>query len=347
MEVEERIPLKSLTSCTLNLGISLLLVACASPSQEIKTSISIDGSSTVDPISHKAIEAFKSSYNKPIEITANISGTTGGFRKFCQGQIDISNASRPIQTEEMDLCWQNGVSYIELPIAFDALTVVVNPQNAWIASITTEELKKIWQPAAQRQITRWNQVRSSFPDKPLNLFGPDRDSGTYDYFTEAIVGVADESRTDYVASEDDNITIQGVSQDPNAMGYLGLSYYEANPERIKALEIDSGKGSVFPSRETVEKAIYQPLARPLFIYVNLRAAQENSVLQEFVEFYLQNAVAIVQSANYVPLTEESYHINTVTFQKGEAGTVFGGSSQFDLTLSELQRKQAQLRVESK
>lgn len=175
----------------------------------------------------------------------------------------------------------------------------------------------------------------------------DRDSGTYDYFTEAIVGVADESRTDYVASEDDNITIQGVSQDPNAMGYLGLSYYEANPERVKALEIDSGKGSVFPSRETVEKAIYQPLARPLFIYVNLRSAQENSLLQEFVEFYLQNAMTIVQSANYVPLTEESYHINTVTFQKGEAGTVFGGRSQFDLTLSELQRKQAQLRVESK
>ena len=345
MKIRRDIISKSITSVSISLTLPLLFTSCTYPPQQVTPSIKIDGSSTVYPITQKSVEKFQASYSKPVEITIDISGTSGGFRNFCEGQTDISDASRPIQKEEMDLCWQNGVSYIELPIAFDALTVVVNSENTWLESITISELKKIWEASAQDKITQWNQVRSSFPDKPLSLFGPDVDSGTFDYFTEAVMGIAGESRMDYVASEDDNIIVQGVRQDPNAMGYFGLSYYEFNPNQLKALAIDSGKGPVPPSKETVEEAIYQPLARPLFIYVNLKSAQENSALKKFIDFYLKNAQEIVQSVNYIPLTKESYHINTVTFYRGEAGTVFGGKSHFDVTIPELQRKQAQLRVE--
>jgi phosphate transport system substrate-binding protein len=323
-----------------------LITSSSLSSQTNIPSIKIDGSSTVYPITQKSVEKFKVSYRKPMKFDVKISGTTGGFRKFCQGQTDISDASRPIQKDEMELCLRNGISYIELPIAFDALTVVVNPQNTWIKRMTIAELQKIWEPNAQGKITRWNQIRSNFPNKPLNLFAPDVDSGTFDYFTEAIMKTAGKSRKDYVASKNDNVIVQGVSQDPNAIGYFGLSYYEAHSNKLKALAIDGGKGSVLPSRENVEKGIYQPLARPLFIYVNLQSAQKNSALKKFMDFYLKNTEEIVKSVNYIPLTQESYHINKVTFYKGEVGTVFGGKSQFYVTIPELQRKQGQIRLES-
>lgn len=329
-----------------SIGTAVILVSCASQTQEPQ-SIKIDGSSTVYPIMQKAVEDFKATDKESADITVQISGTGGGFRSFCAGETDISNASRPIQVSEMDSCSQAGVSYVELPIAFDALTVAVNPQNDWISSITTEELRKIWEPSAEKKITRWNQVREGFPDKPLNLFGADKDSGTFEYFTEALMGEAGASRQDYVNSEDDNTLVDGVAQDPNALGYFGLSYYETNTNRLKALAIDSGKGEVLPSRENVADAMYQPLARPLFIYVNLKSAQDNPKLRDFIDFFLKNAEKTVQSVDYIPLTEESYHIGSVTFNKGEAGTVFEGKSQFDVTIPELQRKQAQLRVESK
>jgi phosphate transport system substrate-binding protein len=225
-------------------------------------------------------------------------------------------------------------------VAFDALTVVVNQENNWIDSITLEELKKMWEPAAEGKITNWNQIRPEFPNKPLNLFGAGQDSGTFDYFTEAVVGKSGASRKDYVASEDDNTLVQGVSQDPNALGYFGLAYYEQNPQKLKALGIDSGKGAILPSRETVVNSQYQPLARPLFIYVNAEKAQKSRALQEFVEYYLDNAESIVKEVGYIPLTDEHYHLATVTFFNGEVGTVFGGQSQFDVTLAELLRQKA-------
>ena len=333
-------PNKFIKSTLFGLGIAVFLGACASVESQTPKPIKIDGSSTVYPITQAVAEKFKTSYEKPVDITVNFSGTTGGFRKFCEGQTDISNASRPILSDEMTMCNSNNVRYIELPVAFDALTVVVNKDNNWIENITIAELKKIWEPAAEGKIQRWSQVRAGFPDKPINLFGAGKDSGTFDYFTEAIVGEIDASRTDYVASEDDDILVQGVSQDPNALGFFGLAYYEKRANEMKALAVDSGKGAVMPSRETVSRAEYQPLARPLFIYVNAQKAQNNPALRDFVEFYLDNAEIIVEEVGYISLTDEHYHLNEVTFYNGEVGTVFEGKSQFDLTLSELLRKRA-------
>ena len=346
MSILSKISVKSVKSIVSGIGVSLLLVSCGD--RPTSTSISIDGSSTVYPISKATIEKFQTDREPAVDISVEFSGTSSGFKKFCNGETDLSGASRPIKATEMKQCSENSISYVELPIAFDALTIVVNPNNNWINSITTEELKNMWQPAAEGKITRWSQVRSGLPDKPINLFGADDRSGTFDYFTEALMGNAGKSRQDYVPNEDDNLTVQAVSQDPNAIGYFGLSYYEANKNKLKALAIDNGKGQggILPSKKTVIDAAYQPLARPLFIYVNLQKAQNNPALQDLIEFYIDKAPEIVSSVNYIPLTEESYKINKITLHKGEVGTVFGGQSQFDLTLAELQRKQAQVYLEA-
>ena len=205
--------------------------------------------------------------------------------------------------------------------------------------ITRAELKKLWEPAAEGKITKWNQIRPSWPDRPINLYGAGKDSGTFDYFTEATVGQPKASRNDYTASEDDNVLVQGVANDPNALGYFGFGYFEDNQDKLKALAIDNGKGAILPSRETVEKAQYQPLARPLFIYVNVRANQQKSELREFVKFYLNNAKRIVETANYIPLPEEGYHIAKIHFESGKVGTVFDGKSELNLTIGELLRKE--------
>lgn len=307
-----------------------------------KQSIAIDGSSTVYPITNLMTAEFNDSRKNKVQIKVDISGTSGGFRKFCEGKTDISDASRPILKEEMAICNRNKVGYIELPIAFDALTVVVNPQNDWAKDITIAELKKIWEPAAEGKITKWNQVRSTWPDKPLNLYGPDKDSGTFDYFTQATVGKAKASRHDYTASKDDNVLVQGVSQDPNALGYFGIAYYEANRSQVKALAVDNSKGPVLPTRETVEKIQYQPLSRPLFIYVNYKSAQNKLVVREFVDFYLDKAPNLVNQVGYIPLSNEVYHLNFVQFHKGEVGTVFNGQAHLNLTLAEVLRKRATL-----
>jgi phosphate transport system substrate-binding protein len=315
------------------------VVACTSP--EANQPIAIDGSSTVFPITEAITKAYKATAKDPVEVTLNFSGTGGGFREFCEGKTDVSDASRPISRAEMDLCNANKVRYIELPVAFDALTVVVNPNNTWAGNLTTEELKKIWQPAAEKTLTRWNQVRPEFPDQPLNLYSPGVDSGTFDYFTEAIVGEPGSSRMDMLKSEDDETLVQGVSQDPNALGYFGFAYYEQHTDSLKALPIDGGKGPITPSRETVENNQYQPLARPLFIYVNLAKAQENPALRDFIDFYLKEAPTVIPQIGYIPLPQEAYDLGKITFHKGEAGTVFGGKSVVDLTIPELLRQQAQ------
>lgn len=333
------------TSCTATSDSSsqtqqLLKTTEVANSEKI-AKVTVDGSSTVYPITQAIAKEFQANSENNTQVQVNFSGTSGGFEKFCAGKIDINNASRPISQAEMAACNKNNVRYIELPIAFDALTVVVNPQNNWAKDITIAELKKIWQPEAEGKITRWNQVRANWPDRPLNLYGAGKQSGTFDYFTEAVTGKAKASRNDYTASEDDEVLADGISKDPNALGYFGYAYYEEHKNKLKVLAVDSGKGAIVPSRVTVEKSQYQPLSRPLFIYVNPWSAQHKSAVYQFVDFYVKQAAKTVPAVGYVPLPNEAYHIDYVHLNQGKAGTVFGGKAQLDLTISELLRKQKQ------
>lgn len=329
------------------LGMLALTTSCTVPSNQSTQAqqvspqvIKVDGSSTVFPITDEVAKEFESTEKNRAQVALKISGTGGGFKKFCAKEIDISNASRPILSEEMKACKASGVQYIELPVAYDALTVVVNPQNNWAKDITVVELKKMWEPEAEGKITRWNQIRASWPNQPLNLYGAGKDSGTFDYFTQAIVEKAKASRNDYTASEDDVVLVQGVIKDPNALGYFGYSYYEENQAQLKALAINSSKGAVLPSRETVRNAQYQPLSRPLFIYVNANSAKTKPEVREFVEYYLGNARELVKTAGYVPLPDEIYQLAGSHFQKGKVGTVFAGQSQLNLKIEELLQKEA-------
>lgn len=329
------------------LGLLVLTTSCTAASNSFIQSqqisqqvVKVDGSSTVFPITQEIAKQFQAVSSNKAQIAVAISGTGGGFKKFCAGAIDINNASRPILSAEMEACNKNGVRYIELPIAFDALTVAVHPQNTWAKNITIAELKKIWSPSAQGKITRWKQVQTSWPDRPLKLYGADKDSGTFDYFTEAVVGKARASRSDYTASKDDDVLVQEVSKDPNALGYFGFAYYEANLNKLKAVAVNNNKEAVLPSRQTVEKAQYQPLSRPLFIYVNVEAAQTKPVVKNFVDFYIKKAPTSVSSVGYVPIPAEAYHLDYVHFNRGKVGTVFAGEAQINLTISELLRKQA-------
>ena len=324
----------------LSIGAIALLNSCGQVQSQESQSIKIDGSSTVYPITDAMAKEYQNTNPKKASITVEFSGTGGGFKKFCAGETDISNASRPIRPEEMEACKKAGIRYYELPIAFDALTVVVNPKNDWAKDITVQELKKIWEPAAQGKITSWNQIRPNWPNRPITLYGAGKDSGTFDYFTEAIVGTAKASRTDYTASEDDTILVQGVIKDENALGYFGFAYYEDNQSKLKAVGIDRGKGAVLPSRETVEKAQYQPLARPLFIYVSYNSAKSKVELRNFVEFYMKKAPTLVSSVGYIPLPKEGYQLIYQHFYNGKVGTVFGGKAQIDSTIGELLRQQA-------
>jgi phosphate transport system substrate-binding protein len=292
--------------------------------------VKIDGSSTVYPITEAVAEEFQKQ-NPGVRVTVGISGTGGGFKKFGNGETDISNASRPIKKSEADDARTRGIHYIELPIAFDALSVVVNPQNTWCRSITTAELKKIWEPAAQGKITRWSQVRAGWPDRPLRLFGAGSDSGTFDYFTDAINGKEQAIRGDYTPSEDDNVLVQGVARDVNAMGFFGLAYYEENKSRLRAVPIDdgnpnNGRGPIPPSMKTVLNGTYQPLARPIFIYVSSKAMNRPEVAA-FVDFYLKNAATLTREVGYIPLPGAIYKKAQNRFAKRTMGSVFkeGGS----------------------
>ena len=303
--------------------------------------IKIDGSSTVYPITEAMAEEFQKSKGGAVKVTVGISGTGGGFKKFCRGETDISDASRPILKKEMEDCYLQGIKYIELPIAYDALTVMVNPQNSWVASMTMAELKRIWAPESQGQVLKWNQVRPEWPAEPLKLYGPGSDSGTFDYFTEAAVGKAKASRGDYTASEDDNVLVQGIANDKGALGYFGFAYYIENKDTLKAVAIDGGKGPVLPSPQTVENGAYQPLSRPIFIYVSTQAINKPEV-KEFVEFYLKNAPTLVPQVKYVALPPAAYAADLGRFQNKKVGTAFSGVEAVGLKVEEILRREPRL-----
>jgi phosphate transport system substrate-binding protein len=317
-------------------ALAAALAACGGESQQgagsSTESIGIDGSSTVFPLSEAAAEAFSAEATGGARVTVGESGTGGGFRKFCRGETQAQGASRPILTEEMEACAAAGVRYVEIPIAFDGLTVVVHPSNA-LRSATIAELRRAWEPAAERRITNWRQINSRWPDLELQLFGAGTASGTFDYFTEAVVGAAKSSRTDYTPTEDDNVTVQGVATNPGAMGYFGFAYYEQNRQRVAALAIDAGQGPVAPSAESIASGEY-PLARPLFMYFSADALRRPAV-QRFAQFYVSNAVRLAPQVGYVPLPASAYETYAARLRAIETGTAFGGAQDVGASIEEV------------
>ncbi|RMG25470.1 MAG: PstS family phosphate ABC transporter substrate-binding protein [Armatimonadetes bacterium] len=289
-------------------------------SANLSGSIAIDGSSTVFPISEAVAEEFQAKYPN-VRVTVGISGTGGGFKKFLNREIDISDASRPIKPSEVELAQKNGVEYIELPIAFDGLSVLVNPQNDWVDHLTVAELKKIWEPGST--VKKWSDIRPNWPNVEIKLYGPGHDSGTFDYFTEAINGKEGAARQDFMASEDDNVLVTGIAGDKYALGFFGYAYYVENKDKLKVVPIDGGDGPVTPSIETIMDGSYKPLSRPIFIYVRADVASRPEI-QEFVKFYLTEGKSLVQEVGYIPLTDELYELALKRFQNGVTGSVFHG-----------------------
>ncbi len=297
--------------------------------------IRIDGSSTVYPITEAVAEEFQKAKKGEVNVTVGISGTGGGFKKFCRGETDISDASRPILKKEIDACKEQNIEYIELPVAYDGLAVLVNPKNTWVKSLTVADLKKIWEPASQGKVMTWKDVRPEWPDAKLKLFGPGSDSGTFDYFTEAINGKAKASRGDFTASEDDNVLVQGIAGDKNALGYFGLAYYEENKGKLKVVPVVNPLGKeITPSLQTVMDGTYAPLSRPLFIYISKKSVDKPEV-KEFVEFYLKNAAKLTKEVKYVPLPANAYKLATERFAKKKTGSMFGGEEKVGMKIEDL------------
>lgn len=331
------------TSVTSTALIALLVGAAPAAAQG--DLVRIDGSSTVYPITEAVAEELQIAYRGTYRVTVGISGTGGGFKKFCRGEIDVADASRPIKESERELCAENGIRYVEVPVAFDALAVVVNPRNDWVDCLTVEELRRIWEPAAQGVIDRWNEVRADWPDRPLDLYGPGTDSGTYDYFTAAVVGEEGASRGDYTASEDDNVLVQGVANDPNALGFFGYAYYRENTDKLRAVPIRNPRTGecVEPSVETAKNGTYQPLSRPIFIYVDA-ASLDREPVKAFVDMYLDPELIteLVQEVGYVPLPEEAYRLARENVDKRRTGTAFAGGSQIGVSIEDVLAAEKQL-----
>lgn len=310
-----------------------------SPSTSGDAIIRIDGSSTVFPVTEAVAEEFQKA-NRGARVTVGISGTGGGFQKFCRDEIDIADASRPISPEEQSVCAQAGVQYIELPVAYDGLAIVVNPKNSWATSMTVAELKKLWEPAAQGKVTKWSQVRDGWPDREIHLFGPGVDSGTFDYFTEAIMGKVDQSRGDYTSSEDDNVVVQGVGGDELALGYFGFAYYEENQGKLRLVAVDdgsdaNGKGPILPSPQTVKDGTYHPLSRPIFIYGKVKSLDRPEV-KSFIDFYLTQGAPLVREVGYIPLSDQEYEMVRGRFAAKRTGSMYQGTDSHS-TLSLQQR----------
>lgn len=329
----------ALSSSALNWGCGPAATSDSqTPSSSDSELIQIDGSSTVFPVTEAVAEDFQAEARGSVKVTVGISGTGGGFKKFCRGEIDIADASRPILEQEMAIARENGIEYIELPICFDALTVAIHPENDWATTMTIADLKKIWQPSAQDTITRWNQVRPDWPDEKIVLFGAGSDSGTFDYFTEAVVGKAKSSRGDFTASEDDNVLVRGIEGNKFALGYVPYAYYEPNKSRLKAVAISKGdEAGVLPAPETVERGSY-PLARPLFLYVSKKSANRPKV-RELVDFYLTHAAELAAEVKYLPLPKATYAMAKERFEKGQVGTAFGGVPEVGVPVEEILKRE--------
>ena len=324
----------------LTAALTISLFALSAHSEELKV-VKLDGSSTVYPISEAVAEEFQIAKKNAIKVTVGISGTGGGFKKFCRGEIDISDASRPITRKEMDICAEAGIRYFEIPVAFDALTVVVHPKNP-IKQMSMADLKIMWEPGAQGKIMKWNQVNPAYPNAPLTLYGPGADSGTFEYFTEAATGKAKSSRGDYNASEDDNVLVQGVARDVNALGYFGYAYYHENKDKLRAMPIVNSSGkAVGPAEAAVIDGSYNPLSRPIFIYVK-EASYKKPEVKEFVEFYLKHAAKLAKEVKYVPLPDSAYKTSTEHLKHGKVGTVFGGANEIGIRIEDLLAREAKL-----
>ena len=268
--------------------------------------IQVDGSSTVYPISVAMAEEFERAQEGDVRVTVSQSGTGGGFKRFCAGETAVSDASRPIKESEVAACREQGIEPIEMEVAMDGITLAVNPENDWVECLTVDEIRKVWDTGSTVQ--RWSDVRAGFPSSEIKLYGPGTDSGTFDYFTEAINGEGGRTRQDYTASEDDNILVQGVAGDPGALGYFGYSYYEQNQQQLKALGVDDGNGCVLPSPGTIESGEYAPLSRPMYIYTSERALERPEV-REFLRFYMENAAELVPTTGYIPMSPTVYQQN--------------------------------------
>jgi phosphate transport system substrate-binding protein len=324
---------------TLILAGTALTLSFNAASAQTKT-IAIDGSSTVFPVSEAIAEEFQKSTNGQVRVTVGISGTGGGFKKFCRGETDISNGSRPILKSEIEECKKTGIDFIEMPLAFDALTVAVSPKNNFIGEcITVAHLKKIWEPAAQGKVMNWSDVDPKWPNQKMTLFGAGSDSGTFDYFTEAVTGKAKASRGDYTGSEDDNVLVQGIEKDANSLGYIPYAYYAPHAKQMKALAIDGGKGCVKPSLENVTAGTYNPLARPLFIYVSKKAAEKPEV-QQYVEFAFTKGPALVTEVKYLALPGAAYNQALKHFKDRRVGSVFGGVPEVGVSIDDLMKRDA-------
>jgi len=283
--------------------------------------VKVDGSSTVYPITEAVAEEFQIATR--IKVTVGVSGTGGGFKKFCRGETAVSNASRPIKLNEIKKCKDAGIKFIELPIAYDAISVVINKKNDWAKEMTTTELKKMWEPAAQGKITKWSQIRDGWPDKPLRLYGPGADSGTFDYFTEAVIEESKAIRGDFTASEDDNVLVKGVSGDKGGIAYFGLAYYEENKNLLKAVAIKNKKGNfIIPELKTIMDGSYNPLSRPLFIYINAEKVNSDPKVKKFVEFYIKHAATLSEEVGYVPFSKEEYAAITNHYKTQQVGSAY-------------------------
>lgn len=303
--------------------------------------IEVAGSSTVGPITIRVREAYQAATNTTIDIPIDIIGSGAGFNRFCAGETDISNASRPIKEIEKESCAANGVRFIELPVAFDGIAVVTNRNVDFVDCLTVGELQAMWRPESERGLTNWNQVREGFPDQPLVLYGPGTESGTFDYFTEAIVGEEGESRRDFLGSEDDNILVDRISTIPGSLGFFGVSYYDENRDRLKLLSVDGGQGCVEPNTETVARSLYQPLSRPLFVYVKISSIEQKPHLDSFIRFYLDNAANLVDDVGYVPLTDQLYDLAQQRYDRRLEGSVFEGGANVGVSLADLLARELQ------
>lgn len=337
--------------------MSMVLVACGSAGQpdtsdevtisstgdaanssayaSLSGDIDVDGSSTVFPITEAVAEEFGKLTNGEVRVTVGVSGTGGGFKKFCNGETQISDASRPIKPEEVALCEDGGVEYIEIPVAVDGLTVIVNKENNWVQCMTIEELDRMWGPAAEETVTQWNQVRPGWPAEEMDMYAPGVDSGTFDYFTDTVSGDPGASRGDFTASEDDNLIVQGVSGGKHGVGYLGYAYYVENADRLKAVEINGGNGCVLPTDANINQGTYSPLSRPMFIYVRKDAA-DTPHIAEFIRYYLgEYGQALAAEVGYIPFPQTVYDLALAKFENGTVGAAFGGDNPMEGSVEEV------------